>query len=98
MGLRICRRILRDVGKRDCRPTQFLRKLATLPPALQEAWSKLPVEFSRTEGLGRGIANNTLDRLIRAARPMGLLNQDAVTKRYRKIEPKAQAVGVVGKS
>jgi len=73
-------------------------QLATLPLALQEAWSKLPEEFSRTEGFQRGIANNTLDRLIRAARPMGLLTQDPKTKRYRKAGPnKVQGMGILGK-
>jgi hypothetical protein len=72
-------------------------QLATLAPALQEAWLKIPDEFSRSEGVSRGVANNTLDRLIRSARPMGLLTQDQKTKRYRKTGPKALGMGIVGK-
>lgn len=69
-------------------------QVAAMPPALRNAWDRLPEDFSRGEGLGLGIPNNTLDRLIRRARPCGLLTQDPKTKRYRKVG-EAQNVGEV---
>lgn len=69
-------------------------QIANLPHALRDAWDLLPPEFSRSEGTHLGIPNNTLDRLIRQARPLGLLVQDPKTKRYRKnIAPKVGEVG-----
>jgi hypothetical protein len=59
-------------------------QLANLSPALLAAWHRLPQGFSRTEGMELGIPNNTIDRLIRATKPIGLLIQDPKTKRYRK--------------
>lgn len=59
-------------------------QVAGMTPALRAAWDLLPTEFSRGEGLGLRIANNTLDRLIRHAKPIGLLTQDASTGRYKK--------------
>lgn len=52
--------------------------------ALRNAWDLLPPEFSRSEGIAKGVANNTLDRLIRQCRVTGLLEQDSGTKRYKK--------------
>jgi AAA domain-containing protein len=60
-------------------------QVAGMTPALQEAWGRLPQEFSRSEGVALGIPNNTLDRLIRHAQPVGLLVQDGNTRRYRKV-------------
>ena len=69
-------------------------QIANLPHALREAWERLPQDFSRSEGLRHEIPNNTLDRLIRQTRPLGLLSQDPKTKRYRKnIAPKVGDVG-----
>ena len=69
-------------------------QVAGMPGALQQAWQRLPQEFSRSEGINLGIPNNTLDRLIRRARATGLLTQDPKTKRYRKVG-EAQNVGEV---
>ena len=69
-------------------------QIANLPHALREAWELLPPDFSRSEGTHLGIANNTLDRLIRQTRPLGLLTQEPKTKRYKKnIAPKVGEVG-----
>jgi AAA domain len=72
-------------------PTQ----VAGMTSALRAAWNQLPQEFSRSEGIALEIPNNTLDRLIRYARPAGLLVQDPSTRRYRKAT-QAQNVGEAG--
>jgi len=59
-------------------------QVSRMPGALQTAWDRLPAEFSRSEGLAKGVANNTLDRLIRQCRVTGLLEQDSGSKRYKK--------------
>jgi hypothetical protein len=59
-------------------------QVAGMTPALRDAWNLLPPEFSRGEGIKLGIANNTLDRLIRQAKASGLLTQDPKTGRYKK--------------
>ena len=51
----------------------------------QEAWEILPPEFGWREATELGISNNILDRVIRQARAAGLLTQDPVTRRYRKV-------------
>ena len=52
-------------------------------PALQEGWKKLPQDFSWTDGTAI-VSNSTLDRILRKARPLGLITQDSKTKRYKK--------------
>jgi len=51
----------------------------------QEAWETLPPEFGWREATELGISNNILNRVIRQARAAGLLAQDPVTRRYRKV-------------
>lgn len=51
--------------------------------ALQEGWKKLPQNFSWSEGTAL-VGNSTLDRVIRRAKPLGLITQDSATKRYKK--------------
>jgi putative DNA primase/helicase len=58
-------------------------QLKTWPKTQQENWHKLPPDFSRSEGDDL-INHSTLDRLIRKAMPLGMLQQDPVTKRYSK--------------
>jgi hypothetical protein len=58
-------------------------QLATWPPALRNHWVRLPDEFSWSEGMAI-VGNSTVDRIIRRAKPAGLLTQHALTKRYRK--------------
>jgi hypothetical protein len=62
---------------------QASSQISRWSPALQEAWTKLPDEFSWTEGT-RAVGNSRLDRLIRRAEPLGLIVQDPITRRYRK--------------
>ena len=52
--------------------------------ALRDAWDNLPAEFSWSEVADNKVPHNTLNRLIRQARPLGLITQDLETKRYRK--------------
>ena len=86
----------KEPGSQRFRVSDQPVQLANLPQALREAWEQLPEGFSRGEGLALGIANNTLDRLIRQAKPMGLLGQDPKTKRYQKRA--GQKVVLVGNS
>jgi hypothetical protein len=65
-----------------------------MTPAVRTAWDQLPGEFSRTQGVGMGIANNTLDRLIRHALAAGILSQDTATRVYRKRAGAQQAESV----
>jgi hypothetical protein len=59
-------------------------QVKTWTPAYQEGWSKLPEEFSWSEGV-KFIGNSTLDRIIRKAKPLSLIFQDPKTKRYKKV-------------
>jgi archaellum biogenesis ATPase FlaH len=52
--------------------------------ALQEGWKKLPLDFSWSDGVLL-VGNSTLDRILRKAKPLGLVVQDPKTKRYTKI-------------
>lgn len=58
---------------------------ACFKPAQIAAWNKLPASFSWKQGLKHGVANSTLDRVIRKARAAGLLTQDPITKQYSKV-------------
>jgi hypothetical protein len=60
-------------------------QLATWPATLRQHWNELPNEFTWTEGMAK-VGNSTLDRIIRRARPL-LLVQDPRTKQYRKLAP-----------
>ncbi len=59
-------------------------QLEGMSEALRAAWDNLPQEFSWTEVANIRVPHNTLNRLIRYARPIGLIVQDPQTKRYRK--------------
>lgn len=60
--------------------------------AQKEAWQKLPDNFTWTEGLACGVANSTLNRVIRGAQAAGLLTQDRQTKRYTKVKDSTKPV------
>jgi hypothetical protein len=70
-------------------------QLASLSPALRQAWDRLPSDFSWTEATRNAVQNSTLGRLVGQAVPSGLLTQDPVTKRYRKVADGGSA-GEVG--
>jgi hypothetical protein len=59
-------------------------QVSRMTVALRAAWELLPHDFSRSDGIAKGVANNTLDRLIRQCRVIGLLEQDGLSKRYKK--------------
>ena len=59
-------------------------QIKTWPPALQKGYAELPQDFSWTEGAAI-VGNSTLDRIIRKAKPLGLIQQDPKTKRYNKV-------------
>jgi hypothetical protein len=50
----------------------------------RDHWENLPAEFSRSQG-EELMAHSTLDRIIRKAIAVGMLQQDSQTKRYKKV-------------
>jgi hypothetical protein len=59
-------------------------QIERMPKALKDAWDLLPKEFVWREASALGVPQNTFYRLIRFTRPIGLITQDPLTKRYRK--------------
>jgi AAA domain len=59
-------------------------QLETWPQMLRLNWLKLSDDFSWTEAMNL-VGNSTVDRIIQKARPLSLLTQDPITKRYRKV-------------
>lgn len=56
-------------------------------PVQRDAWDRLPDEFGWREVTKKtGISNNVLDRVTRQARAAGLLIQDPVSKKFRKVK------------
>src|SRR5262249_36365088 len=59
---------------------------AIFTPIQLQAWNKLPTEFRWREATKLGINNGTVDRVVRIAMTHGLLVQDPITKKYKKVK------------
>jgi putative DNA primase/helicase len=60
-------------------------QMRTWSKTQKENWEKLPLDFSRSEG-DELMNHSTLDRLIKKTMDLGMLEQDKLTKRYKKAE------------